>query len=305
MLGYAAPMGSALARLHAATRRLFAAALACVAAGGVAQERVLVERRSPYGLVTVVEDASGLRALYFDGGVARQSAFDPRDPDHLESRYAQAVPLAFALAQGHARMLVVGLGVGIVPSFLRRRMPQLEVDAVELDPVVVEVARSHFGFREDAHLRAHVGDGRRFVERCRDRYDVVLLDAFGADSVPYALATREFLEAVRRVVAPGGVAVGNVWGRERNTLYDAMLATYRAVFDEVWVLELEGAVNKLVFAFPGREGLARERVVARARELSARLALRHDLGALVERGFRPPGRDGEGARVLLDRDAPR
>lgn len=290
--------------LPAAARRLFAVAMACVAAGGLAQERVLVERRSPYGVVSVVEDASGLRALYLDGGVARQSAFDPRDPDHLESKYTQAAPLAFALARGEERMLVVGLGGGVVPTFLRRRMPALRIDAVELNPVVVDVARSHFGFREDARLKAHVGDGRRFVEQCRDRYDVVLLDAFGPESVPYALATREFLEAVRGIVAPGGVVVGNLWGRERNPLYDAMLATYRTVFDELWVLELEGAVNKLVFAFPGQPGLARERVAAQARALTARLALRHDLGPIVERGFRPPGRDGEGARVLVDRDAP-
>ncbi len=202
-------------------------------------------------------------------------------------------------------MLVVGLGGGVVPGFLHRRLPRLDIDAVELDPVVVEVARSHFGFRDDALMRAYVGDGRRFVEESRARYDVVLLDAFGADSVPYALATREFLEAARRIVAPGGVVVGNVWGRSMNALYDSMLATYRAVFDEVWLLELPGAVNKLVFAFPAKAGLTREDAARRASEFRSRLGLRADLGAMVVQGLRPPGADGEGARVLLDADAPR
>ncbi len=138
---------------------------------------MLVERHSPYNKVTVTEDARGLRALYFGSGLARQSVIDPRDPDHLEAKYAQAAPLAFALARGESRLLVVGLGGGVVPSFLHRRLPKLDIDAVELDPVVVEVARSHFGFRDDARMRAHVGDGRRFVEAARGSYDVVLLDA--------------------------------------------------------------------------------------------------------------------------------
>lgn len=270
-----------------------------------AQDRVVLERRSPYNTVTVTEDERGLRALYFGDGLARQTVIDPRDPDHLEARYARAVPFAFAVAPQAKHMLVVGLGGGVVPTFLHRRLPALAIDAVELDPVVVEVARSHFGFRDDALMKAYVGDGRAYVERTATRYDVVLLDAFGTDSVPYALATQEFLRAVRRIVAPGGVVVGNVWGRDRNALYDPMLATYRAVFDDVYVLDLEGAVNKLVIACPWKAGLTREEAARRARELAARLKLRDDLGGMVERGFRPPGRDGDGARVLADADAPR
>lgn len=292
-------MAARIAAMLVATGALLAAAVA------TAQERVILERRSPYNTVTVTEDERGLRALWFSDGLARQSVIDPRDPDHLEAKYAQAVPFALALAARNERMLVVGLGGGVIPSFLHRRVPSMAIDAVELDPVVVDVARSHFGFRDDALLRAHVGDGRRFVEDARTRYDIVLLDAFGTDSVPYALATREFLESVRRAVAPGGVVVGNVWSRSRNPLYDAMLATYRAVFDEVWILELDGAVNRLVVAGTAKGAFAREQATRRAREVASRLQLRTDLGAMVERGFRPAGADGEGARVLVDADAPR
>ena len=45
--------------------------------------------------------------------------------------------------------------------------------------------------REDARMRAIVEDGRTFVERVRDPYDLVILDAYGVDSVPPKLTTQE------------------------------------------------------------------------------------------------------------------
>ncbi len=52
-------------------------------------------------------------------------------------------------------------------------------------------------FVEDGRLRAWVQDGRTFIEQSREKYDLILLDAFGSDSIPWHLTTREFLEAVR------------------------------------------------------------------------------------------------------------
>lgn len=53
---------------------------------------------------------------------------------------------------GRAEALVVGLGGGGLPVFLSRCCG-LAVDAVELDPAVVDLARRHFGFRDDDNLR--------------------------------------------------------------------------------------------------------------------------------------------------------
>jgi spermidine synthase len=275
------------------------------AATAIAGERLLLERQSPYNTIRVTEDAQGLRVMRFTPDGPRQSVVKPGDPDHLEAQYARAVPVAFAFTRTPRSMLVVGLGGGTVPTFLRRRLPELEIDVVELDPVVIEVAKSHFGFREDDRLHAHAGDGRRFIEQAAARYDVVLLDAFGTEDIPYALATREFLQHVRRIVAPGGVVIGNVWRREENRLYDSMVRTYLEVFDAVYILELPGALNRLVIACPWKPSLPRAEVIRRSRALTDELRLRQDLGAIVERGFRAPGADGASGRVLTDAAPPK
>ena len=268
----------------------------------VAGEKLLLERKSAFNTIVVTEDDRGMRILRFEQGGARQSVVKLGDPDHLELPYVRVIPVAFVFVEQPQNVLVVGLGGGTIPGFLRKRFPDMRIDAVEIDPGVVEVARSHFGFREDAKMRAHVADGRHFIERSGRLYDIVFLDAFGADSVPYKLVTREFLAGVRRSLTPRGVVIGNVWGRESNPLYDSMLRTYQAVYDEVSTIDVHGAGNKIIVATPRKRSFSMEELVRRSRELTRQLALRSDLGDIVERGFHRGGADGAGGHILIDAD---
>ena len=57
-----------------------------------------------------------------------------------------------------------------------------------------------------------VGDGRQFLTREEKRWDVIVVDAFFADAIPFHLVTREFMEIVQERLAPGGVVVTNAIG---------------------------------------------------------------------------------------------
>lgn len=271
----------------------------------VAAEKALLERKSAFNTIYVTEDTEGLRIMRFSKDGPRQSVIKPGDPDHLEAGYTRAVPVAFVFNPRPRNMLVVGLGGGAVPTFLHRCLPELAIDAVELDPAVIEIAKSHFGFREDEKLRAHAADGRAYVEKSQARYDVILLDAFGTHDIPYALVTQEFLRGVRRITAPEGVVIGNIWRRDHNRLYDSMVRTYLDVFETVYIVDIEGTLNRLVVALPWKPELARDEILRRARLLTASLPLRQDLAAILERGLRAPGADGASGRVLTDADPPR
>lgn len=61
------------------------------------------------------------------------------------------------------KAVVIGLGAGLLPMFLHRCIPVLEIEAVELDPVIVDIARKHFSFVEDKRLKVHIADGIQFV----------------------------------------------------------------------------------------------------------------------------------------------
>lgn len=292
-------MGAMQVRLAA-----LAGALACAAsaAAQVAAEKVLFEKTSAFNHIMVTEDGRGLRTLWFERGGARQSVVKPGDPDHVELPYAQAMPAGLFLVEKPQRILIVGLGGGTIPAFLHKHYPKLAIDVVDIDPDVVDAARKYFGFREDAALKAHVDDGRKFIENSPGKYDALFLDAFGADNVPRHLTTREFLQACRRALAEGGLVVGNIWSRASNPLYDSMVRTYQDVFDEVYILDVQGAGNRIVFALPRKQRVRAEDLARRAREESKLRQFRFDVGEYVERGFRPAGRDGASGRVLIDRE---
>lgn len=270
-------------------------AVACARAEPV----VVYETTSAYNSIIVTDDG-GLRTLAFAHGGARQSVARVGDPDHLELPYARAMPVGLAAAPQARRVLIVGLGGGTLPMFFHRHWPELSIDVVEIDSQVVDVARRFFGYREDDRVRTYVQDGRAFIEKCAQPYDIIFLDAYGDNNIPLALATREFLLSVRRALAPRGIAVANVWSPASNHLYDSMLRTYQDVFETLDVVDAWHSGNQIFLAVPRREPIDREQLMARAQQLSQQKQLRFDLGRVVARGFRQPTRPDLQGEVLTD-----
>jgi len=154
-------------------------------------------------------------------------------------------------------------------------------------------------------MHAYVDDGRRFIEKRRHLYDIIFLDAFGSENIPYSLATREFLQAARRSLTPGGVVVGNVWSRHSNRLYDSMVRTYLDVFDQLYIVDVPGVGNKILLALPRKQKIEKAHLTRRAAEISRQNHFGFDLGQCVKSGFRGPGEDGLQGRVLKDADKQR
>jgi spermidine synthase len=269
-----------------------------------AEPKVLYEKQSAYNTIVVTEDADGLRTLAFERNGVRQSVVKPGDPDRVELPYARAMPVGLALVEEPRRVLIVGLGGGTIPSLLRKHYPRMTIDVVDIDPEVVAVAKRFFGFREDAAMHAYVRDGRQFIEQCREPYDLVFLDAYGSENIPYHLATREFLAAARRAVGPKGAVVGNVFDAAYNRYYDAMVRTYQAVFDELYVLDVPDRGNKILVGLPHAARLEQAELTRRARALSRQKALPFDLGDLVAAGWHRQSFVDPRVRVLLDKDKP-
>jgi hypothetical protein len=88
--------------------------------------------------------------------------------------------------------------------------PRARVDGVELDPDVTAVGRRYFGLDDNPRLRVITADARPFLRRTRERYDLIVVDAYRPPYVPFYLATREFFRLARSRLSPGGAIVLNV-----------------------------------------------------------------------------------------------
>jgi spermidine synthase len=265
-----------------------------------AADNLLYEQPSMFGTIVVTESDDGVRTLRFGRNGPRQSVVKPGDPDYLALQYTQTAFVGLAFVEAPRRMLVVGVGGGTLPMFLRKHYPDATIDAVDIDPQVIDVAKKFLAFREDATLRAHAADGRAFIEAVREPYDVIFLDAFSSSELPAHLTTREFLQAVRRALTPSGVVVGNIWDRYANRLYDSMLRTYQDVFDELYILSVQSAGNKILLALPRKLTLSEAELAARARALSKAKGFRFDMGEAAGYGFVHARERNVADKVLLD-----
>jgi spermidine synthase len=281
------------------------AALVVFAAHAQVNERVLYEKRSAYNDIIVSEDASGYRVLRFERGGARQSVGKPGEPEYLGFAYTKVAFVGLALAPEPSRILVVGIGGGTMPMFLHTYYPNATIDAVDIDPDVVRVAKEYFGFREDDRLKAHVGDGRAFIEQTREPYDLIFLDAFGARNVPPHLTTVEFMRAVRRAVKPTGVVVGNIWGKPSNPIYDSMVRTYQEVFDDLYMLDVPGTTNKILLALPRKQTLDRVSLAQLAHAKGESKGFRFDMGEIDADQFHVLSSRGKTGGVLHDAEPAR
>ena len=201
--------------------------------------RVRFRKNSAYHAIAVVEDDES-RYLRFDSSF--QSAMQLAEPFVSPFAYLDYLSLAMAYRPSAENMLVVGLGGGSAPKRFWRDFPELEVHAVELDPEVVNVAYRWFGLPRDERLGVTVEDGRRFLQVNERRWDVIVLDAYYSDSLPFHLTTREFLELARERLNPGGVVVANIIGSVSgpgSRLFRAFYRTYRQVFPSIAVYPVD------------------------------------------------------------------
>jgi spermidine synthase len=280
--------------------------LALAAQSGCAQAaergQTIFRKVTPYATITVKKGKGGLLTLWFGGSKYPDSAVKIGDPDHIEFEYVQALTVALALTSEPKRVLAVGLGGGTLPTFLRKHYPEMVIDTVDIDPDVVDVAKKFFGFREDAAMHAYVEDGRQFIEKCETPYDIIFLDAYGSEDIPYHMATKEFLQAVRRAAAPNGVVASNILRAPDNRLHGEMVRTFQEVFGSVYIVATKNGPNEIVLAMPGNTPVGRASLARRASQLSEDQKLEFDIGSYVRSGFHAPAPASRAARILLDKD---
>ncbi|XP_022761871.1 methyltransferase-like protein 13 isoform X1 [Durio zibethinus] len=97
---------------------------------------------------------------------------------YLASSYHTAIISGFSLissylesvasAGNRVKAVVIGLGAGLLPMFLHGCMQFMQIEAVELDPTMLNLARDYFGFTEGKYLKVHVADGIQFVRDYRN-----------------------------------------------------------------------------------------------------------------------------------------
>jgi spermidine synthase len=246
--------------------------------------RVVEERDTPFGRLAVVE-LDRKRYLAYGPGtqIVYQSVLDLDRPHELAAPYMRLMMLGLLYAGPRAHVALIGLGAGNMAVYALRTFPQARLQAVDIDPHAVELGRRWFGLQPDARLQVHIDDGRRWLQASRERFDVIMLDAYDGPSIPPALADAGFFALVAEHLADGGVVMQNVY--RPGVDLPALLAALQPVLPHVDRYRFGDSVVLAAWRGAPRDPQA---LAAQAARLDAELRPAHPLRALLE--WREPAR---------------
>ncbi|XP_066286326.1 eEF1A lysine and N-terminal methyltransferase-like isoform X1 [Branchiostoma lanceolatum] len=156
-------------------------------------------------------------------------------------------------------VVLVGLGGGGLPLFLHKHFSKIQMDVVELDQSILQVAEGWFGFQQDERMRVHVTDGLVYLEEQAKQASrschVVILDVDSKDVTvgmsfpPQPFVDEECLKNIKDILNEDGLFILNLSCRDM-TLRASVVETVRSVFPRILSKKIEDEVNEILFCFP-------------------------------------------------------
>jgi spermidine synthase len=246
--GLAAALLATAAATYPFASRKGAAVLLALAAGGAAAgayaiaparihldpgSKLLLDADTPYHHISVIDGPGDVRQLRFDRYT--ESLIETSPPYQSLSDYTRFFQLAFLPQPKIRRALFIGAGGGVGPRAFHMHDPEMQIEVVDVDAKVLEVAKSQFFLEDSPNIKTIAADGRLYVRGAeKGAYDCIVLDAFSIGGrIPFHLVTREFIEMCRDRLAPGGVFVMNINSAlhgSKSLIFRSMYKTIDTVF---------------------------------------------------------------------------
>lgn len=212
---------------------------------------LIYEGDSAYNYIQVIE-FDQTRYLRLNDGQGVHSIYHPEEYFYngpweqvLVAPFYNPAPI---LRQEITSMAIVGLAAGTTARQAGIAFPNISIDGIEIDPLIVEVGRRFFDMNQP-YLNVIVQDGRWSLAHSPDTYQIISIDAYRPPYIPWHLTTQEFFTTVRDHLTNDGVMVINV-GRspQDRRLIEILSTTILTVFPSVHVMDLPDSFNSILFA---------------------------------------------------------
>lgn len=184
-----------------------------------------------YKVVDAKYNGRQARVLYSGGSTPQSGVALDDDPELLFDYNQRFLEIAESI---HPKsILLIGGGVFTLPKALLERFHDIQIDAIEIDPLLPQLAKQYFDLTSDPRLNIVVGDGREYVNKCQVKYDLIIVDAFIKYEIPTSLLSVEAVREYNRCLNKNGVVAINFIGRYhtyKTSLTHRLVATFGSVF---------------------------------------------------------------------------
>lgn len=192
------------------------------------ERRVVLSTNVLFGVQSILMKEDGLTGMYYD--------------------YAMAAPLMTGKNPAECEMLILGMGTGTYATQCRKYFGNMDIEGVEIDDKITDLARTYFALPKDVKVSTY--DGRAFLNAVDKEYDVIMVDAYQDITIPPQMSSTEFFSLVKGHLTENGVMVVNMnmRGSSEGNINQYLSDTIADVFGQIYTVDVDGSTNRELFA---------------------------------------------------------
>ena len=210
------------------------------------EENMINERESMYNYIKV--DKVG-KTTYFSTNALYGVQSCINDDFSLTGMYYDYVLIAPYLVKENPNVLVLGNGAGTYGTMLKEYLKiPCNVTGIEIDQSIIDISYEYFHMSKD--INAICDDGRNFIARESNKYDIILVDAYSSISPPFHMTTTEFFTLVKDHLTDDGLMIMNInmHSDKPGSLSAALCDTAYGVFENLYKFRYAGESGAEAFA---------------------------------------------------------
>jgi len=142
--------------------------------------------------------------------------------------------------EGPLSILILGMGSGTYDHQCRAYFKDIDLEGVEIDEKITDLAHQYFDLPADAKVTTY--DGRAYLSAVDRKYDVIMVDAYQDITIPFQMSSVEFFTLLEQHLKPGGVLVVKQY---LKTLFPD--ATGQELYEKAYALIMSTAGHAGVF----------------------------------------------------------
>jgi hypothetical protein len=176
-------------------------------------DKIIIKSKMPdKNNIIIYKNDYGDRKMQFDTHIdiiqnVFQSSYNIYDLDMFNLKYLNFVILLFLYTDVVNSFLLIGLGGGHLPAFIKSKNSEINIDVVELNQQVLEGA-IEMGYSLNNVI---IENGINYIKRCiatNKKYDVIVIDLDGEESY------KDFIfSEIRNILEDNGTLVINSYAQ--------------------------------------------------------------------------------------------
>jgi len=197
------------------------------------------------GMLIKVKETNTTISLHYGDGLITQASILKNYPERLQYDYANQLVSVVDHVESPSRALVLGLGGGVIPSWLHRNT-KCQIDVVEIIPNLRDIAEKYFDMPSDDRINVITEDAFKFVNgHYRNTYDIIIVDVCDDARIENKFITPKFYEGLKWILTPKGRVAINYFVAPLT--YNDYMRTLKIAFSNVveQYKNLEGGKNHI------------------------------------------------------------